>query len=213
MKNMMKIKERQKYLKKLGLYKGKIDGIEGSGTKKGYEYINIIFLNVSNDNYTSKTDSKLKTAYNSYKKSKYMTSADWKLFPNFKESDFKCKKKYCDGFNGRKNKCYMKLIMFAQYIRNYYDKPVYISSGVRCKKRNAQVGGVKTSKHLVFKAMDFKVGNLKANEVFKVVKKMITSFLKVKNPTKQMFKDLISKITIDKDKKVKIYFKFNLIGE
>ena len=47
----------------------------------------------------------------------------------------------------------------------------------------------------------------------KAVKKMITNFLKVKNPTKQMFRDLISKITIDKDKKVKIYFKFNLNGE
>ena len=47
----------------------------------------------------------------------------------------------------------------------------------------------------------------------KAVKKMINNFLKVKNPTKQMFKDLISKITIDKDKKVKIYFKFNLNGE
>ena len=50
-------------------------------------------------------------------------------------------------------------------------------------------------------------------ELGEAVKKMITSFLKVKNPTMQMFRDLISKITIDKDKKVKIYFKFNLNGE
>lgn len=171
---MMKIKDRQKYYKKIGLYTGKIDNIEGPDTKKANEYFNIIFLNKSSDKYTSETEKLLKAIYKSYCKSKYMKSTDWKYFPNFKESDFKCtcKKKYCDGYNGRKNKCYMKLIMFAQYIRNYYDKPVYISSGVRCKKRNAQVGGVKTSKHLVFKAMDFKVGNLKASEVIKVVKKM-----------------------------------------
>lgn len=174
MSKLLSIKQRQKYLKKLGFYKGKIDGDAGSGTKKGYEYINIIFLDIKNNKYTSDTDSKLRVAYKSYCKSKYMTSDDWKLFPNFKESEFKCtcKGKYCDGYNGRKNKCYMKLIMFAQYMRNYYDKPISISSGVRCKKRNKQVGGVSNSKHIVFKAMDFKVGNLKASEVIKVVKKM-----------------------------------------
>lgn len=170
----MKIKTRQKYLKKIGLYTSKIDGIEGLGTKSAYKYFNIIFLNKTSDKYTKETEKLLNEIYKSYCKSKYMKSTDWKYFKNFKESEFKCtcKGKYCDGYNGRKNKCYMKLIMFAQYMRNYYDKPISISSGVRCVRRNREVGGVKSSKHLVFKAMDFKVGNLKANEVFKVVKKM-----------------------------------------
>ena len=171
---MMKIKQRQKYYKKIGLYKGKIDDIEGTNTKKANEYFNIIFLNKSSDKYTSETEKLLKAIYKSYCKSKYMKSTDWKYFKNFKESEFKCtcKGKYCDGYNGRKAKCYMKLIMFAQYIRNYYDKPISISSGVRCKKRNKQVGGVSNSKHIVFKAMDFKVGNLKSSEISKVVKNM-----------------------------------------
>lgn len=170
---MMKIKDRQKYLKKLGLYSGKIDGIEGKNTKLGYKYINIIFLNVDNDKYTKDTDSKLSIVYKSYCKSKYMTSDDWKLFKNFKASEFHCtcNGKYCDGYNGRKDKCYMKLIMIAQYLRNYFDKPLYISSSIRCKKRNQEVGGVKNSKHLVFKAIDCKIGNLKSTEVIKVVKK------------------------------------------
>ncbi len=174
MKNMSNIKDRQKYLKKIGLYTGKVDGIEGSNTKKAYKFFNIIFLNKSSDKYTKETEKLLKEIYKSYCKSKYMKSTDWKYFPNFKESEFKCtcKGKYCDGYNGRKNKCYMKLIMFAQYMRNYYDKPISISSGVRCRKRNKQVGGVSNSKHIVFKAMDFKVSNLKAKEVIKVVKKM-----------------------------------------
>ena len=174
MKKMLSIKERQKYLKKLGLYTKKVDGLKGKGTNDATRFFNIIFLNVDSASYTTTTDEKLKAVYKSYCKSKYMTTDDWKWFPNFKLSDFKCtcNGKYCDGYNGRKAKCYMKLIMFAQYIRNYYDKPVYISSGVRCKKRNSQVGGVKNSKHLVFKAMDFKVGNLKAKDVLKVAKKM-----------------------------------------
>lgn len=171
---MLKIKDRQKYLKKIGLYTKKVDGIEGEETEKAYKYFNIIFLNKSSDKYTSETEKLLKAIYKSYCKSKYMKSTDWKYFKNFKESEFKCtcKGKYCDGYNGRKNKCYMKLIMFAQYMRNYYDKPISISSGVRCVRRNREVGGVKKSKHLVFKGMDFKVGNLKASEIRKVVKNM-----------------------------------------
>lgn len=170
----MKIKDRQKYLKKIGLYTSKIDGVEGAGTKRAYKFFNIIFLNASTDKYTSLTDAKLKEVYKSFNKSKYMTSDDWKYFKNFKLNDFKCtcNGKYCNGYNGRQKKCYMQLIMVAQYIRNYYDKPLYISSGVRCKKRNAQVGGVKSSKHIVFKAFDGKVKDKTALEVIKLIKKM-----------------------------------------
>lgn len=171
---MLNVKTRQKYLKKLGLYNKKVDGKEGAGTKSAYKFFNVIFLNVDSNAYTTATDSKLKAIYKSYNKSKYMTDSDWKYFTNFKLADFKCtcNGKYCDGYNGKKKKCPMKLIMVAQYIRNYYDKPVYISSGVRCKKRNKQVGGVKNSKHLKFCAFDGKVDNKKAVDVIKVLKKM-----------------------------------------
>ena len=43
--------------------------------------------------------------------------------------------------------------------------------------------------------------------------KSFETFLKMKNPNKQIIKDTINKITIDKNKKVKIYFNFNLNGE
>lgn len=171
---MLSVKNRQKYYKKLGLYNGKIDGKEGSDTKAANKFFNIIFLNKSSDKYTEATDTKLREVYKSFCKSKYMVTDDWKLFKNFKLSDFKCtcNGKYCDGYNGRKNKCPMKLIMVAQYVRNYYDKPLIISSGVRCKKRNAQVGGVKKSKHLVFFAFDGSVLNVEAIKVVKLLKKM-----------------------------------------
>ena len=169
--SLLNIKQRQKYLKKLGLYTLKVDGKEGKGTKLAYKYFNIIFLNKSTDKYTSDTDTKLRAFYKSYAKSKYMLSDDWKFF-DFKESQFKCtcKGKYCDGYNGRKAKCYKKLIMTIQYAKNYYDEKVFISSGVRCKKRNQEVGGVKNSKHLVFKASDIKVGKEKSSAVVKLFK-------------------------------------------
>lgn len=42
---------------------------------------------------------------------------------------------------------------------------------------------------------------------------MINNFLKVKNPNKQIIKDLVKKITIDEQKIVRIYFNFNLNKE
>lgn len=170
---MLSIKKRQTYLKKLGFYTGKIDKKEGPLTELAYKLFNIVFLNKSSTNYTSATDSKLIAVYKSYKKSVYMTADDWKFFPNFKLAEFKCtcKGKYCDGYNGKKKKCPMRLIMIAQYLRNYYDKSVSISSGVRCKKRNKEVGGVKYSKHLSFKAFDGRVSGVKAKVVIELLKK------------------------------------------
>ena len=169
--NLLGVKQRQKYLKKLGYYTKKVDGKEGSGTKLAYEFFNITFLNKKTNKYSSDTDTKLREVYKSYAKSKYMTSSDWKFFKDFKLTEFKCtcNGKYCDGYNGRKNKCYMRLIMTLQYVRNYYDDKVSISSGVRCPKRNSQVGGVKNSKHLVFKAADFKVKKEKSKLVVKLL--------------------------------------------
>lgn len=58
------------------------------------------------------------------------------------------------------------------------------------------------------------LGNAKSNLTDENSKiKMINSFLKMKNPSKQMLKELIYKITIDEEKNVKIYFKFNINGE
>lgn len=168
---MLSNKERQTYLKKLGLYTKNIDNIRGSGQKKAEKQFNIIFLNRSNDTYNEETDKLLRIIYKSYVASHYMTSTDWQYFKNFKENEFycKCKKKYCDGWNGLREKIPMKLLMALQYVRNYYDKPITLTSTVRCKTHNAKVGGVSKSKHLEFKASDFTFSGIKTNEVVKLI--------------------------------------------
>ena len=47
----------------------------------------------------------------------------------------------------------------------------------------------------------------------KTKNQMIKDFLKIRNPTKQMLELLVNKITIDKNKNVRIYFNFNISGE
>lgn len=166
---MLTNKQRQTYLKKLGLYTKKIDGIRGTGQKSAEKYFNIIFLNKNTTTYTEETDKLLREVYASYKKSKYMVASDWKYFKNVSKKELycTCNKKYCDGYNGFEKKIPMRLIMLAQYKRNISGQPIYISSSIRCAKRNAEIGGIKKSKHLEFRAIDHRLGNLPAKETIK----------------------------------------------
>ena len=165
------LKEQQTYLKKLGLYTKKIDGIRGSGHKKAVKQFNTIFLNKESEVYYNDTDKLLREIYASYNKSPYMVDSDWKYFKNFKSSEFycTCRKKYCDGWNGLRNKIPMHLLMADQYIRNHFGKAVSLTSTIRCDRRNKEVGGVKNSKHRLFRANDMGVKGIKAANVKKFV--------------------------------------------
>ena len=66
---------------------------------------------------------------------------------NFKVSEFACK---CCG----KNKIDQRVINMAQTIRDELGVPVGVNSGYRCEKHNAEVGGVKNSKHVLGLAAD-----------------------------------------------------------
>lgn len=165
------LKEQQTYLKKLGLYTKKVDGIRGAGHKKAVKQFNTIFLNKESEVYYNDTDKLLREIYTSYNKSPYMVDSDWKYFKNFKPGEFycTCKKKYCDGWNGLRNKIPMHLLMADQYIRNHFGKAVSLTSTIRCDKRNKEVGGVKNSKHRLFRANDMGVKGIKAANVKKFV--------------------------------------------
>ena len=165
------LKEQQTYLKKLGLYTKKIDGIRGAGHKKAVKQFNTIFLNKESEVYYNDTDKLLREIYTSYNNSPYMVDSDWKYFKNFKSGEFycTCRKKYCDGWNGLRNKIPMHLLMADQYIRNHFGKAVSLTSTIRCDKRNKEVGGVKNSKHRLFRANDMGVKGIKAANVKKFV--------------------------------------------
>lgn len=150
---MLSNKQRQTYLKKIGLYTKSIDNVRSSGQKKAEKQFNIIFLNKNTTTYTEDTDKLLREFYASYCKSVYMQDEDWKYFKNFDLKQYKCKcgGKYC---NGVPHKIYKRLVMKDQYIRNRLGKPIYITSGLRCEKHNKNEGGVSNSKHLYGRASD-----------------------------------------------------------
>jgi peptidoglycan hydrolase-like protein with peptidoglycan-binding domain len=85
---------------------------------------------------------------------------------NFKENEFRCEcgGKYCDGYgdipktaNG--TSINQTLINVLQRARDYYGKPVYITSGCRCKTINDSLGSSEGSRHRQGKAADCYIGS------------------------------------------------------
>ena len=78
---------------------------------------------------------------------------NWEKVKYFKKSEFKCQcgGKYCNGYPADISP---KLIDILEKLRTYFGKPITITSGLRCKKHNAEVGGVSNSQHQYGKAAD-----------------------------------------------------------
>ena len=79
---------------------------------------------------------------------------------NFKLSEFSCP---CCGI------AYIskELINRLQQIRNYYGKPLIITSGFRCETHNIKVGGKEFSQHLYGNAVDFIIEGISPKEIQK----------------------------------------------
>lgn len=77
----------------------------------------------------------------------------------FAPFEFKCEcgGKYCTGYPTYINE---RTLKFMDQIRVHYNKPVYVTSGLRCKILNKQVGGVPNSKHLSGKAVDYYINGV-----------------------------------------------------
>lgn len=142
---MLSIKNRQKYLKNLGFYKGKIDGIEGTLTKKAYKALQKKYFERESDIdgiYGNNTEILLRNA----ERVRLYTK-------NFKLPEFKCEcgGKYCTGYPSLLS---ISLLKYIQKLRNRYGV-MYVTSGIRCTSYNTSVGGIRGSKHTLGKAIDF----------------------------------------------------------
>lgn len=145
MVRILRIKLRQKYLKNLGFYNGEIDGVEGESTKKAYLELQKKYFIRSSDIdgiYGPNTEILLRNA----ERIRLYTK-------NFNLEEFKCEcnGKYCTGYPASLNR---NLLKYLQRLRNRYG-PLIITSGLRCRRYNYLVGGVRASKHLEGKAADW----------------------------------------------------------
>ena len=164
---MLTVKSRQTKLKKLGLYTGKLDDIEGPLTKAAYRKLQKKFFTRAEDidgKYGYDTEKLLIDAYNVLVCTK-----------NFKLSEFKCEcgGRYCTGYPAKLSS---QLLKNLQDVRDEFG-PTTITSGMRCKTYNRSLAGSSSvSKHLDGKALDiYNEGTCTESgrkEVMKFVKKL-----------------------------------------
>lgn len=97
----------------------------------------------------------------------FQTSSVWN-FPHFKKEEFKCK---CGC--GLNNINY-NLVKILEDIRFHFGgKPLIITSGTRCQKHNAAVGGIKGSEHLKGNAADFYIKGISTDKLLTYCKQLV----------------------------------------
>lgn len=151
----MTIKQKQCLLSFLGYYVGNIDGEWGTLSKTATKAFQKDFGLTADGICGTDTEKALAHAvcYGMPAK-KVETATVWEGIKHFKKSEFACKcGKYCNGYPAEID---MKMVKYADAIRERLGKPISINSGLRCKTHNASanVGGVSNSQHLYGTAAD-----------------------------------------------------------
>ena len=162
-------KQIQHLLAYLGYYKGQIDGILGRKSKAAIEAFQNEYGGIAvNGDPGEETQKALKHAVAHGMPTANEQENFWDGIKYFDREEFRCKcgGKYCDGFPVEPEK---KLLILADRVREHFGVPAVVSSGVRCKTRNANVSGAAASRHMAGKAMDFCVRNKPASAVLSYV--------------------------------------------
>lgn len=166
--------QKQCLLRYLGYYTEDVDGIWGADSKaatKEFQEANGLKADGVFGNATKKKILAHIAAETGFKKSASSTTAKgwWGNIKHFKREEFACKcgGKYCKGFPVEPQE---KLIRVADDIRKNLGGKATVTSGVRCARHNANVGGVSNSRHLSGKAMDFGVEGKTADQILVEVK-------------------------------------------
>ena len=144
----MTIKQKQALLAYLGYYEKDIDGKWGPGSKAA--------ASAFKEAYGVEADEKtLLQAVNGTikpKEKEQTVDEGWDGIKYFKKSEFKCKcGRYCDGYPAEMD---VVAVRYADAIRKRIGKPLHVSSGLRCRQHNANVGGVSNSQHMLGTAID-----------------------------------------------------------
>ncbi|WP_302822148.1 YcbK family protein [Eubacterium callanderi] len=91
-----------------------------------------------------------------------LTKGPW-ASEHFLMSEYACDcAGYCDGWPADMDP---ELLGKVEALRCYFDQPVIITSGVRCERRNAEVGGIENSWHLSGHAADLYCPGVPCDEV------------------------------------------------
>lgn len=160
----MTVKQQQHLLAYLGYYVGAVDGIWGTLSKTACKAFQKDFGLNPDGICGDDTEKALKhtVCFGIAKKVEVTTKEETAEPANsdsidgikhFKRHEFACKcGRYCNGYPTEMKKGVLAVL---DRTREHFGSPATVSSGLRCKQHNANVGGVSNSRHLSGKAADF----------------------------------------------------------
>ena len=167
----MTIKQRQLLLAYLGYYVGNIDGKWGQLSQTATKAFQKDFGISATGTCNAETEKALKHAVTYGMPAKEEPKDFWAGIKHFKRSEFKCKCGKCGGFPVEPDE---DLVELLEKIRNHFGAAVTITSGVRCKTHNTNVGGASSSQHLKGTAADIKVKGVKPETVASYAETLLT---------------------------------------
>ena len=168
-KQNMTVRQKQHLLGYLGYYLGAVDGIWGEKSRKAAEKFQRAYGLEPDDQLEETSQKRLLEVI-----AKGIVPEDtkdfWQEITWFSREEFRCScgGRGCGGFPVEPAE---RLARNAQMVRQYFGKPVCVSSGVRCALRNAELpGSAENSIHMRGKAMDFTVRGIAAERVLAYVR-------------------------------------------
>lgn len=167
--------QKQCLLRYLGYYTEDVDGIWGADSKAATKEFKKDNGLKEDGIFGASTEKKILAhiaAKTGFKKvdDKSAGGLWWDEIKYFTRDEFKCQcgGKYCKGFIAEPQE---KLVRVADKIRKNLGGEAIVTSGVRCTRHNANVGGVSNSRHLSGKAMDFRIKGKTADQILTEVNK------------------------------------------
>ena len=100
-------------------------------------------------------------------KEKELTGTFWDHIRYWSREEFRCRcgenhKPDCNGFPVEPDQT---LVELADDLRHQFGRPAHRSSGIRCIQHNSDEGGVRNSKHMMGKALDFFVEGVSGEQL------------------------------------------------
>lgn len=168
----MTTRQKQHLLGYLGYYTGNVDGDWGALSRQGAAAFQRDYGLTEDGIWGDETEKRvLEVIYNGEQPPKIIetdTDSWWGDIQYFDRWEFACKCGKCGGFPAEPKET---LVRTADRVRGHFGAAAIVSSGIRCTKHNAKVGGVSNSRHLSGKAMDFCVSGFSATAVLSFVRK------------------------------------------
>lgn len=170
----MTTKQKQCLLEYLGCYKthnsrfiNHVDGIWGPASKAATEKFQTDYALEADGEFGPLTEKRILEVIATGEK----PGVDWSKVKYFRREEFMCNcgGKYCNGFPVEPVPL---LVKTADKVRGHFGREAPVSSGVRCKTHNKNVGGVKDSRHMKGRAMDFCIDGLKAKDILPYIQSL-----------------------------------------